>query len=92
MTERPHIARLLELGVARVLDGTAGMTFLVDTFTPGIAGPVAHVRDYRYRRDDVGKEFQIWSLAADQYELLPEHKTANGTRRPPAAPPDFALC
>jgi hypothetical protein len=56
-------------GVDRVLDGALGMTFVVDRFTDGQAGKVAHVRDYRHR------PFQIWSIPADGYEIVGEMMT-----------------
>jgi hypothetical protein len=68
-----NVIRLLEGGVSRVLNGMVGLTFLVESFTEGVSGPVAHVRDYRYRSEP--STYQIWSLAADQYELLPYHET-----------------
>jgi hypothetical protein len=57
-----------EAGVARVLGGELGMTFVIDNVTPGRAGPVAHVRDYRNARQR--RPFQIWSLPADGYHVL----------------------
>jgi hypothetical protein len=66
----PPVVRLLERGLSRVLDGYVGMTFTVDNFTPGVAGPVAHVRDHRYTGSG-GQPYQIWSLAADDYEVIP---------------------
>jgi hypothetical protein len=56
-------------GVARVGEGALGMTFVVDGFTDGQAGKVAHVRDYRRR------PFQIWSIPADSYEIVGEMMT-----------------
>jgi len=55
-------------GELRVLNGKIGMVFPVDKFTNGVAGPVAHVRDYRYPGDH--RDYQIWSIAADSYELI----------------------
>lgn len=63
------IAKLTGTGWTRVLNGKAGMTFIVDKFTPDQnGGRVAHVRDYRWPTS--GFPFQIWSLTADQYELV----------------------
>lgn len=64
------IIRINERGAARVLNGTAGMTFVVERFSDGVAGEVAHVLDYRYPRDDAAGGYQCWSIAADGYELL----------------------
>lgn len=65
------VAKINAQGVARVLDGKPGMTFVVDCFTDGLRGPVAHVRDYRYPGPrNNGEPFQIWSIAADGYELI----------------------
>jgi hypothetical protein len=36
------------------------MTFIVDHFTRGIRGPIAHLRDYRY--PNKWCPFQIWSI------------------------------
>lgn len=57
-----------ETGCDRVLDGKPGMVFIVDAFTNGARGPIAHVRDYRYANDS--KPFQIWSIGADGYEVV----------------------
>lgn len=65
---RQVVVRLKERGVTKVLDGMPNMTFIVDDFTVGLMGPVAHVRDYRHIRDD-GRP-QTWSLSADEYEVL----------------------
>jgi hypothetical protein len=64
------IVKLTERGLSRVLNGQVGMTFLVDSMTPGVAGVVLHVRDYRYPRDDNGKPYQTWSITADDYEII----------------------
>lgn len=68
------IAKLKREGLERVLDGRVGMTFPVDSFTPGVRGPVAHVRDYRYFGSHY--PYQTWSIGADGYELLAEEETA----------------
>lgn len=62
------VVRLNQRGVNRVLNGSQGMTFIVDNFTPGLQGEVAHVRDYRYPGDH--RPFQIWSLAAPDYDII----------------------
>jgi hypothetical protein len=63
-------------GVARVLDGALGMTFVVESFTDGEAGKVAHVRDYRHAwTHHLGRAFQIWSIPADGYEIVGEMMT-----------------
>lgn len=64
------VIRINERGAARVLNGTAGMTFVVERFSPGVAGEVAHVLDYRYPREDAVGGYQSWSIAADGYERL----------------------
>lgn len=60
-------------GLARVLSGMVGMTFVVDKFTDGARGRVAHVRDYRYPNRPGG--FQIWSIGAEGYEEITSMKT-----------------
>jgi hypothetical protein len=62
------VVKLTEAGRARVLDGVAGMTFIVDSFTHGQRGPVAHVRDYRYPGDHY--PYQIWSIGVIGYEII----------------------
>jgi hypothetical protein len=65
------IARLTEKGTSRVLNGAAGMTFIVDEITEGVGcRRIAHVRDYRYANKDLGREFQIWSLGPEGYQLV----------------------
>jgi hypothetical protein len=67
------VARLTKAGATCVLDGEkafeAGMLFVVDNFTSGLMGPVAHLRDYRYGKDN-HKGFQTWSVGADGYEVV----------------------
>ncbi len=63
------IARLNERGLNRVLNGRVGMTFIIDGFTSGVAGDVAHVRDYRFF-GVLGRDYQIWSIPADGYEII----------------------
>lgn len=47
------------------------MTFPVDKFTIGVLGPVAHVRDYRFRPTEFrAANYQIWSIGADGYEIV----------------------
>lgn len=63
------IARLTPAGVERVLDGAAGMTFIVDAITDGHGGRrIAYVRDYRFKGDY--REFQIWSIGPEGYQLV----------------------
>lgn len=62
------LVRLTEKGVARVLNGAAGMVFPVDKFTVGVSGAVAHVRDYRYQ--GTVRDFQTWSIGAEGYEVM----------------------
>jgi hypothetical protein len=58
-------------GIDRVLRGEPGMTFVVDEFTNGVLGPVAHVRDYRFPPSQLkAKPFQIWSIPFDGYEVV----------------------
>lgn len=45
-----------------------GFTFLVDTVTEGLVGPVVHVRDYR--RPDDGTTWNICSIGADGYRIV----------------------
>jgi hypothetical protein len=60
-------------GVERVLDGALGMTFVVDHFTEGQSGNVAHVRDYRHiGMHSLTPSFQMWSIPADGYEIVGE--------------------
>lgn len=55
-------------GIARVLSSEPGMTFLVDKFTNGVRGMVAHVRDYRFPSPT--QAYQIWSIPAEGYEIV----------------------
>lgn len=65
---RVVVAKLTEGGVARVLGGSVGMTFVVDHFSPDARGTrLAHVLDYRHMKD--GKP-QGWSIPADGYEIV----------------------
>lgn len=66
------MVRLKEAGLKRVLNGRAGMTFVVDSFTETLdeRGKVAHVRDYRGKDAALGREFQIWSIGPDGYEMV----------------------
>jgi hypothetical protein len=58
------IVELLASGVTRVLNGQAGMTFVVDRFTKSAdGGYCAHVIDLRYNE-------QIWTLSPDQYRVI----------------------
>lgn len=59
-----EVVMLTRAGEWRVLQGKAGMLFLVDSVTirPD-GGIVRHVRDYRYEQN--GKPYQIWSLGPD---------------------------
>lgn len=69
-----QVVKLTEAGLSRVLNGFVGMTFIVNRFSDSaIDGPgkVAHVRDYRYRQSPT-LEYQIWSLAMRDYELVEE--------------------
>jgi hypothetical protein len=52
----------------RVLNGKAGMVFEVDKTSFGLSGLVVHVRDHRFTNG--GKPYQIWSLGAEDYELI----------------------
>jgi hypothetical protein len=65
-----NIAKLTDKGMVRVLSAAPGMTFVVDRFSEGSRGQVAHVRDYRYPRPDIKRDHQIWSLSPDEYELV----------------------
>ena len=55
-------------GLSRVLNSELGMAFAVERFSEGQAGPVAHVRDYRFAT--AYKAFQIWSIPADGYMVV----------------------
>lgn len=68
------VIKLLRQGLHR-LPGEIGMTFIVDSFSPGAAGDVAHVRDYRYPQD--GRPYCIWSIPADGYEIITESPRSN---------------
>lgn len=59
--------KLLAAGIPRVIKGQEGMIFVVDKFTDGISGQIAHVRDYRY---DGFYGYAIWSIPADGYEIF----------------------
>lgn len=64
------VIKLFQAGCDRVLDSEAGMTFIVDKFTPSSEGDVAHIRDYRY--NSLGRAFQIWSIPNLGYEIIKE--------------------
>jgi hypothetical protein len=64
------IARLTKYPQWRVLNGEVGMTFIVDHFTRGIRGPIAHLRDYRY--PNKWCPFRIWSVPVDCYQVVNE--------------------
>lgn len=61
------VVNLTPSGAVRVLNGSAGMTFVVDSLTLSGDGKsrVAHVRDYRYPNDF--KPYQVWSLSEGDY-------------------------
>lgn len=63
------IIKINKNALSRVMDGKAGMTFIVDSFTDTIdkRGKMAHVRDYRY---NILTAFQIWSIRPDAYEII----------------------
>lgn len=63
------VIKLTEKGLHRVLNGEVGMTFIVDCFTEALSekGQVAHVRDYR---DPENREYVIWSIGPDGYEIV----------------------
>lgn len=63
------VVRPTRMGLRKILDGQEGMVFMVDKFTNGLLGPVAHVRDYRSGQDS-HKGFTIWSLPYDEYEVV----------------------
>lgn len=71
-----RVVRLKEKGLDRVLNGTVGMTFIVDKFTDTVddRGQMAHVRDYRFRREhwQTSKMYQIWSIGPEGYEEVME--------------------
>lgn len=69
MLKAGDVVILTKDGLDRVLEGKHGMTFLVDAVTQGAAGPVAHVRDYRYGDFSIGKHYCIWSIQAYGYVL-----------------------
>ena len=57
------------VGCARVLNGTPGMTFVVDSMTKRLTGgAVVHVRDYRYVESHI--PFQIWSIGPEGYKFV----------------------
>lgn len=65
------VVKLTKSGLARVLDATEGMTFIVDSETQRInnGGTIAHVRDYRYPR--ASKEpWGIWTLGPGDYVVV----------------------
>lgn len=76
---------LKECGLARVLNGSFGMTFPVDSAHVDITGTkiIVHVRDYRYM--DVFQPYQIWTMDLDRdcellvwntHQGLPKWRTA----------------
>lgn len=68
-----RVIKLKKDGLHRVLNGTEGMTFIVDKFTDTVddRGQVAHVRDYRYGPQNQNPiPFQIWSIGSEGYEEI----------------------
>jgi len=64
-----QVAIINKKGIHRVLNGEIGMTFVIDDFTPDRDyHSIAHVRDYRY--SCLQREFQIWTIPYDGYELV----------------------
>jgi len=64
-----YVVRLTKQGERRVLEGVAGMTFVVDSIG-GVEDRCRHVRDYRYGNDSrLG--CQIWTLGQGDWEELP---------------------
>jgi hypothetical protein len=69
--EKRVVVKLTQDGaLQRVLEGKAGMTFIVDKFTNDRYGnpTVAHVRDYRFTNGNA--LYQIWSLGLGDYVVL----------------------
>lgn len=66
----PTVVRINERGRWRVSDARAGETFFVDSTSVrfGTGEIICHVRDYRYPED--GREFCIWSLGPEHYEVI----------------------
>ena len=62
------LVKLLKGGLERIPHSQIGQTFMVEDFTSGQAGDVAHIRDYRF--PSKSRDYQVWSLAGDQYEVL----------------------
>lgn len=62
------VVKLVKAG--RIPGGEAGLTFVVNDFTPcGTGGYIAGIRDYR-RCGPGGMPYRIWSLYPDEYEVL----------------------
>lgn len=55
----------------RIPRAERGMAFVVDKFSNGVNGMVAHVRDYRFSERETGgsSDYAIWSIGADLYEV-----------------------
>lgn len=69
-----EVVMINDRALDRVMNGQAGMTFVVDMFTYNIGdgGRTAHVRDYRYNNSNAvnGKLYQIWSIGPEGYEVI----------------------
>lgn len=64
------VVKINEIGARRVLNGKAGMSFVVQAFTEATDGrAIAHVKDYRYACGS-GRSYQIWSIGPDGYEVI----------------------
>jgi hypothetical protein len=69
----PVVVMVNREGAERVLNGSPGMTFLVDSFTRSGDGVtwVAHVRDYRGQYKGFNsKPYQVWSVPQRGYEVV----------------------
>jgi hypothetical protein len=72
------VVMLTEKGTAKVLNGHAGMTLIVDhhlagsstqrAFATVIASPYVFVRDYRFPRD--AEPYTLWTLGEGDYEVI----------------------
>lgn len=65
-----HVRVIGNRGLSRVLEGWQGMMLQAMTFTPGLAGPVAHCLDRRYPSPGSVHGYQTWSIPADGYEVV----------------------
>lgn len=74
------VVRLTKKGARdRVLEGVAGMVFMVETFSQVPGGQLmAHVKDERFPDETLGRKYQVWSLGEGDYEVVVPSRKGSG--------------